>query len=62
MSNLEKAPIVLKELRQLKKIESRLQSQWDALADSGKKVQASFLYSLTELEARATELERMLDA
>jgi hypothetical protein len=62
MSNSSKLPNVIKELKQLKRIESRLQDQWDTLKDSGKKVHTSFLTSLADLETRASDLERLLDA
>jgi len=62
MTKSTKLPIVFKELKQLKKIEHRLEKQWDSLSDSGKKVRASFLSGLADLEARAADLEKMLDA
>ena len=62
MSNESKMPTVFRKLRKLQRIESRLQEQWDSLRASGKDVHSSFITALAELEARASELERMLDA
>jgi hypothetical protein len=62
MANTTKSFQVLKELKQLKIIELRLLRQWESLKASGKKVHTSFLTSLADLESRASDLERMLDA
>ena len=62
MSNEAKMPTVLKKLRNLKQIEFRLQKQWESFKTSGGEVHSSFLTALADLEARALELERMLDA
>jgi len=60
MSN-HKEVLVIKELQELKNLETRLQSKWNTLQRAGTDVRASFVASLRELQMRAANLERALD-
>jgi hypothetical protein len=53
--------LVTKELGELKALETTLRAKWPTLGRSGKRVRASFLASLGELEMRARRLELLLD-
>lgn len=61
MSN-RKEVFVVKELQELNRLESELQTKWKRLKRAGTGVRSSFLSSLLELQTRALELERMLDS
>jgi hypothetical protein len=52
--------IIITELREIKKLERRLQRIWRHLAPMRRTVQQSFVASLRELDLRAQRLEWML--
>jgi hypothetical protein len=54
--------IVVRELQELKNLETQLQMKWKSLKRAGKDVRASFVASLLELQTRAQELEQALDS
>ena len=53
---------ILSELRELRRVESRLQSSFERLPSAGIEARASFLFSLAEWRSRARQLESLLDA
>jgi hypothetical protein len=53
--------IIVKELEEIKALESRLQRSWKTLGRAGEKVQKSFISSLNELKTRTRRLESLLD-
>ena len=53
---------ILSQLRELWRVESRLQSNFERLPAAGKEARASFLFSLAEWRNRAQQLESLLDA
>jgi hypothetical protein len=61
MSNHKEA-LVVKELQELKNLETQLQTKWKSLKRAGKDVRLSFLASLQELQTRAQQLEQVLDS
>jgi hypothetical protein len=54
--------LVVKELGELKSLESELQMKWKGLKLAGTGMRASFVSSLRELQTRTQELERLLDS
>lgn len=54
--------LVVKELQELKSLETQLQTKWKSLKRAGKRARAAFVQSLAELQTRAHELERVLDS
>jgi hypothetical protein len=61
MSNY-KEQMVFKELRELKSLETELQTKWQCLKRAGKDMRASFVLSLQDLQTRAQQLEQLLDS
>ena len=61
MTKYQDEPVV-KELMELKDLESQLQLKWKGLKRAGKGVQEAFLLSVFELQARASRLEQALDS
>jgi hypothetical protein len=61
MSNHKEA-LVVKELQELKNLETQLQTKWKSLKRAGKDVRVSFIASLQELQTRAQQLEQVLDS
>jgi hypothetical protein len=61
MSN-RKEELVVKELQELNRIESELQTKWKKLGRAGTRMRASFVSSLVELQTRTQQLERLLDS
>jgi hypothetical protein len=61
MSNHKEA-LVVKELQELKNLETQLQTKWKSLKRAGKDVRLSFIASLEELQTRAQQLEQVLDS
>jgi hypothetical protein len=57
-----KEELVVKELQELRNLESQLQMKWRRLKRAGKGVRTSFVLSLRELQMRAQQLERLLDS
>jgi hypothetical protein len=53
---------ILRELRELWRVESRLQASFERLPGAEKEARVSFLFSLGEWKARAQHLENLLDA
>jgi hypothetical protein len=60
MSN-HREQIIVRELEEIRALESRLQRSWKTLWRAGEKVQRSFISSLNELKTRTRRLENMLD-
>lgn len=54
--------LVVKELEELKSLESELQMKWRRLKRAGGGMRASFVSSLLELQTRTQQLERLLDS
>jgi hypothetical protein len=52
--------IIVKELQEIRALESRLQRSWKTLGRAGEKVQRSFISSLDELKTRTRRLESLL--
>jgi hypothetical protein len=61
MSN-HKEEFVVKELQELNRLESELQTKWKRLRRAGSGMRASFVSSLLELQTRTHQLERLLDS
>jgi hypothetical protein len=61
MSN-HKEEFVVKELQELNRLETELQTKWKGLKRAGKGMRASFVSSLIELQTRTQQLERLLDS
>jgi hypothetical protein len=57
-----KEELVVRELQELKILETQLQKKWKSLKGAGKGVRASFVASLRELQMRAHQLERVMDS
>jgi hypothetical protein len=57
-----KEVLVVRELQELKNLETQLQTKWKSLRRAGKDVRASFVASLRELQVRAQQLEHVLDS
>lgn len=57
-----KEQLVVRELTELMSLETELQMKWKGLKRAGKGVRASFVSSLLELQARAQQLEQILDS
>jgi hypothetical protein len=60
--SIHKATIVVKELQELKSLETQLQMKWKSLKRAGKSARASFIESLVELQTRTHQLERVLES
>jgi hypothetical protein len=61
MSN-RKEEFVVKELQELNRLETELQTRWKKLKRAGTGMRASFVSSLIELQTRTHQLERVLDS
>jgi hypothetical protein len=61
MSN-RKEEFVVKELQELNRLETELQTRWKRLKRAGTGMRASFVSSLIELQTRTHQLERLLDS
>jgi hypothetical protein len=61
MSNHREA-LVVKELQELRSLESELQMKWKRLKRAGTGMHASFVSSLRELQTRTHQLELLLDS
>jgi hypothetical protein len=57
-----KEELVVKELQELRSLETHLQTKWKRLKSAGKDARASFVQSLVELQTRTQQLERVLDS
>jgi hypothetical protein len=57
-----KEELVVKELQELRSLETELHMKWRRLKRAGKGVQASFVSSLRELQTRTQQLELLLDS
>ena len=57
-----KEELVVKELQELRSLETELQMKWRRLKRAGKGVRASFVSSLRELQTRTQQLELLLEA
>jgi hypothetical protein len=60
--SIHKEALVVKELQELKSLETQLQTKWKGLKRAGKGARAAFVQSLLELQTRARQLERVLDS
>jgi hypothetical protein len=54
--------LVVKELLELKSLETQLHKKWTRLKRAGKGVRVSFVSSLYELQTRAHQLDQLLDS
>ena len=61
MSN-HKEELVVKELQELNRLETELQTKWKRLKRAGTGMRASFVSSLRELQTRTQQLEQLLDS
>jgi hypothetical protein len=61
MSN-RKEEFVVKELQELNRLETELQTKWKLLKRAGTGMRASFVSSLIELQTRTHQVERLLDS
>lgn len=57
-----KEELVVKQLQELNRLETELQTKWKQLKRAGSGMRASFVASLIELQTRTHQLERLLDS